>query len=464
MLEKSKVKTQRFGELPILHEKGQFRARTLSLIDRVMADPANTNEVQADQVVDIQPSQKDELVGNLIGNTRRILRKLGIGGMGAVYEAEHIALGSRVAIKILDIRRAGVEEYKTRFLQEARAMTQVKHPNVVRVEDFGTSEDGNPFIVMEYVEGEDLADRLERDKKLSWKDSKPLVMQIGNALKATHRAGIVHRDIKPENVMIEDSTGAAKLTDFGIAKAQNDKANLCTTHEDIVMGTPYYMSPEQAEGASNVDERSDIYALGIMLYHMFTGYVPFDANSPSGVLAKQIQESPIPPKESCQEIPAALEAVILKAMAKSPSDRYQSMDEMIAELDSISIQESPAQEVSNFAPRLEIVPEDEIPFTENVVVVDLPSQEYQSLVPEAEVMTAQIPPLRRRLGRTLKSLAIAASLAASVGVGGAFLASSNYKTDVKKVDTPAQVDSDKSNKKPEVSPIPGIKLAAHYSE
>jgi serine/threonine-protein kinase len=198
----------------------------------------------------------------------RIVRKLGAGGMGSVYEAEHQELGRRVALKMLHRDLTHTPEVVARFLREARATAKVRHPHVVDVQDVG-SEGGAPFLVMEYLDGEDLASLLVREGRLAVERATDLLLPVLAGVDAAHQAGIVHRDLKPENIFLLRAPGGElhpKVLDFGIAKVLDPAGSLTLTRTASLLGTPYYMSPEQARGARDVDGRTDQYALGVILY------------------------------------------------------------------------------------------------------------------------------------------------------------------------------------------------------
>ena len=263
----------------------------------------------------------------LIDHRYRVLRKLGSGGMADVYLAEDQQLGRRVALKLLARRFAEDEQFVERFRREASSAAGLQHPNIVGIFDRG-EWDGTYYIAMEYVEGRTLKDIVREKGPAPPEAAVDLTLQILRAARFAHRRGIVHRDIKPQNVLV-DHDGRARVTDFGIARAGTTPE---MTETGSIMGTAQYLSPEQAQGKP-VDARSDLYSIGIVLYELLTGRVPFDAESPVTVAMMQVNEPPIPPRQLVPEIPPELEAVVLRALEKLPERRFQDADEFIAALE-----------------------------------------------------------------------------------------------------------------------------------
>jgi serine/threonine-protein kinase len=265
-----------------------------------------------------------------------IVKKIGEGGMGAVYLASHTLLGRPAAIKVLLPEMSRHPELVTRFFNEARAATSVKHPGIVEIYDFGYHTDGSAYIVMEFLDGESLATRLRRGGLLPEPRATALCRQIAGALGAAHTKGIVHRDLKPDNIFIVRDPDVAdgertKILDFGIAKLSTEAQGALKTRTGMVMGTPAYMSPEQCKGLGNVDHRTDLYALGCILHEMVCGRVPFVADSPGEVMAQHIYAPPSAPS-SIAAVSPALEQVILRLIAKEPDHRFRSAEELIAAL------------------------------------------------------------------------------------------------------------------------------------
>jgi eukaryotic-like serine/threonine-protein kinase len=285
----------------------------------------------------------DPLVGTTVAGRYKIIRLLGEGGMGQVYLAEHSAIEKRIALKVLRAEYAHKGEIVTRFQQEAISASRIKHPNVLDVFDFGQLENGCFYLAMEFLEGNDLADELQRSRVLTAPRALPIAMQICRALAAAHGKGVVHRDMKPENVFLQrtgDGEEIVKIVDFGIAqlKPSNEEAAAQSTHRRLtrtgmIFGTPEYMAPEQASG-KHADLRCDIYAVGIILFELFTGAVPFTGETFLGVLTKHLSETP-PSMRAIYpdlQISSELEAVVHRALAKDPTHRYQTMNELAAAL------------------------------------------------------------------------------------------------------------------------------------
>jgi len=281
------------------------------------------------------PGTEDPLLGRVLSERYRILRKLGEGGMGVVYLAEHVVIEKKLALKVLfpDLtRRADLVQ---RFMQEAKSASRIGHENVIDITDFGQSPEGYVFIAMEYLSGQDLGQVLKAAGSLSWERAQPIVVQIVKALRAAHERGIIHRDMKPENIFVtprDDGREFVKVLDFGIAKVMGlDEDVPRLTRTGMIFGTPEYMSPEQAQGQP-VDHRVDIYAVGCIMFHILTGRVPFKADSFMGILSKHMMEAPESPRALNPAIDPAIEAVILRAMQKDPAKRFQSMRELLQAL------------------------------------------------------------------------------------------------------------------------------------
>lgn len=256
----------------------------------------------------------------VVNGRYRVIRKIGGGGMADVYLCEDLTLGRHVAIKVLLPRLLADPTFVERFRREAKAAAGLNHANLVSIYDWGEL-DGAYFIVMEYVEGETLKDLIRRQERLSGNEAVRITLHLLNGLASAHRRGIVHRDIKPQNVML-DREGNVKITDFGIARA----ADSGMTEVGAVLGTARYLAPEQAKGLQ-VDPRSDLYSVGIVLYEMLTGTVPFKGDTAVTVALKHVNEMPLEPSELVPGMPSALNQIVLKAIAKNPDDRYQSAEE-----------------------------------------------------------------------------------------------------------------------------------------
>ena len=269
--------------------------------------------------------------GTVIANRYKLLRLVATGGMGAVYEGEHTGVGRRVAIKVLQTQYASNAAVLGRFVAEARAAAAIGHENIVDILDIGTHE-GQAFIVMELLKGESLASRIERTGKLGPDAAAHVMQQTLSALRAAHAMGIVHRDLKPDNVFLTNKAGVTdfvKLLDFGVSKFTGEGQFSRARTRTSVIGTPLYMSPEQATARRDVDPRADIYSAGVMLYEMTTGQVPFEAESTVELLATIIfrPAGELSARDRNPSLSPEFEAVIAKAMAKEREDRFQGADE-----------------------------------------------------------------------------------------------------------------------------------------
>ena len=255
----------------------------------------------------------------------RIIRKIGSGGMADVYLADDLLLNRKVAVKVMHENLASDESFVRRFKREAQAAANLNHPNIVSVYDWG-EEDGTYFIVMEYLTGKNLKRLIQEKGALTIKEGLDIARQIASALAFAHRHEVIHRDIKPHNIVINED-GLVKVTDFGIARAKSGSV----TDQEPLMGSVHYLSPEQVQGLP-ATELSDIYSLGVVMYEMFTGSLPFDGDTPVSIAMKHVTEIPPKPTVLNPLISPELEAVILKAMAKDPFERYQSADELLDDL------------------------------------------------------------------------------------------------------------------------------------
>jgi serine/threonine-protein kinase len=263
----------------------------------------------------------------LAGTPYRLLRKIGEGASGEVFEAEHVELGRRYAVKVLSSAHAAAHDAVERFRREARAVAKLSHPNLVQLHDFGKSVDGRVFLAMELLEGQTLD--MHAEKGIGWREAIHLAVQATRALEAAHAAGVVHRDLKPQNLFLT-SEGDLKLLDFGVAMALAETGQAAERKQKgfAVFGTPEYMAPEQVAGET-VDARCDVYALGCVLYELVTGTRPFEG-SPVVVMGKQLREEPERPRTRAPHalIPGELEAVVLRALAKAKDDRFATAKDM----------------------------------------------------------------------------------------------------------------------------------------
>jgi hypothetical protein len=277
-------------------------------------------------------SASDALTGKTLDQKYYLESKLGFGGMGTVYRAGRLLIGDRVAVKVLHPDQMADPQAVERFRREAQTAARLKHPNVVTVYDFGVSREGLNYQVMELAEGESLRRLVERHGRLAETAAAEIIRQVCAALDEAHRQGIVHRDIKPENILVQIIPGGlqVKLLDFGIAALRDVKAGRLT-RTGAVAGTPHYMSPEQCLG-EELDGRSDIYSLGIVLFEMLTGVVPFDSPTTTAIVVKHVNDPPPPPRTLNPKISPAVESVALRALEKRRDARPQTAGEMAREL------------------------------------------------------------------------------------------------------------------------------------
>jgi len=282
----------------------------------------------------------DSYLGKEVAGQFRIVEKIGKGGMGAVYRAEQPDMNRYVAIKILHSRYLSRNDLVSRFRREARAMSQLSHPNTARVFLYGQLDDGACYFVMEHLVGRNLAKMVRAEGEMTPERAIRIMVQVCGALEEAHQAGIVHRDLKPENVFVTVQGGIRdfpKVLDFGLAKVterQMRPGSMVLTQQGMVFGTPEFMSPEQAHGKT-LDARSDIYSLGIILYELLTGKLPFDAKQPIEYIQLHANATPIPLSERCPEasFPPGLQDVVMKALAKNPEERYGSAAEFAIALE-----------------------------------------------------------------------------------------------------------------------------------
>jgi len=265
--------------------------------------------------------------GQSIGNYR-IVSKIGTGGMGAVYLAEHPLIGKKVALKVIHRDLANNKEVVQRFFQEAKAVNKIGSDHIVEIHDFGVTPEGDHFYIMEYLDGKTLAALLSRDHVLEIMRALHISAQIASALGAAHNAGVIHRDLKPDNVMLTTRLGDSdfvKLLDFGLAKMLAAGPGVIKTAAGVLLGTPQYMSPEACESRPGVDHRTDIYAVGILLFQMLCGQLPFDGESMGEVLVKQVTQLPPPPRALNPRVPPSVEQIVLRCLMKQPDARFPTM-------------------------------------------------------------------------------------------------------------------------------------------
>jgi serine/threonine-protein kinase len=282
----------------------------------------------------------DPFVGQKLAGRYEILRKIGEGGMGAVYEARHLKIDKRVAVKVLLDKFIQKADVVARLEQEAKLASAIGHENIVDINDFGETDDGRTFVVMEFLEGESLAQLLQREGPLPPQRAVGIARQVASALAAAHGKEIVHRDVKPENIFItrRNDRDFVKVVDFGISKAMRptdlEEASPRLTQTGMVLGTPLYLSPEQARGEEKLDQRIDIYALGTILYEMLTGEMPFHGANYLAIISQILSQEPKPLAQARPDlgISPALEQVVRRAMHKDRDVRYRSMVEFDADL------------------------------------------------------------------------------------------------------------------------------------
>jgi len=331
--------------------------------------------------------KKDEFVGrDIMGGQFRVLQRIGSGGMGSVYRCEEPAMGREVAIKILHPRLKGRADLVSRFRREARAMSQLAHPNTARVFMYGElPEDGSLYIVMEMLEGKNLNQTVRKGGPMEAVRAVPILVQVCQALHEAHQLGIVHRDLKPENIFICNQAGMVdypKVLDFGLAKVTEQQmrpGSLILTQEGMVFGTPEFMSPEQARGQT-LDARSDIYSLAVILYEVLTGKLPFDAKTPMEFVGKHVMAEPIALNQRIEgrTFATGLEAAIGRALGKNPDDRYQTAIAFAAALSPFAT--AAASTVSTRPPEV------------------APSSQKAAPVPASSPLAAALPQRRSGLG------------------------------------------------------------------
>ncbi|MGH9546165.1 MAG: protein kinase domain-containing protein [Terriglobales bacterium] len=290
-------------------------------------------------------STSELLPGMVIRDKYQILQQIGSGGMATVYQVRHLAFNEIRAIKLINSQLADGDQFNKRLRAEAVIARKLHHPNAVHVEDLDRTEDGRPFIVMEYVEGQNLRTVIRREGPLPTLRALRIAAQVVSALAAAHKLGIIHRDIKPDNIHLiplPDGSDFVKVLDFGIAKFTQGLPSSALTGSGLVVGTPQYVSPEQAMGkqAGDLDGRSDLYTLGIVLYEMVTGRVPFDSDTPVGLLVHHLHTVPIPPDELRPDlgIPRSFSELLMKALQKNPEQRFRNADEMLTAITALEAQ------------------------------------------------------------------------------------------------------------------------------
>ncbi len=284
----------------------------------------------------------DPLLGQTLAGKYSIEKLIKHGGMGSVYLGKHVLMDKRVAIKVLRPSLALDNDVVARFSREAKAASRISHPHAVTVTDFGEDENGVVFLVMEYLDGRTLKEIIKNEGPMTLDRVVEIVRQVAGALDAAHEQGVVHRDLKSDNIMLSQTNGGdwAKVLDFGIAKIQQPAGvrDIDITAANLVIGTPQYMSPEQCSQSSPIDARSDIYSLGVIVYEMLAGRVPFTGESPTVIMMKQVQDAPPSILEARPELPSAIDKIIARSLAKQPQDRYQTAGELYQALSTTAAQ------------------------------------------------------------------------------------------------------------------------------
>jgi len=284
------------------------------------------------------PTQEDE-PDLLLDKRYRIIRLLGEGGMGSVHLAEHVGLNKRVAVKFLHLELAGQEDVVKRFEQEARVAASIRHKNIIEVYDVGLSADGDPFLVMEYLEGESLSSLMKRTGPMDVGAACAVMEPTLLALAAANRQGIIHRDLKPENIFLAhspDEPPVVKIIDFGLSKITTSSPDMSCTQTGSILGTPAYMSPEQARGGPNIDHRTDLYSMGTILFELLTGALPYAGQNFTEFFANLLTEEPRSPSDIYPAFPMEAEPILRKALRKNPDERFQSATEMLEALKTLS--------------------------------------------------------------------------------------------------------------------------------
>jgi eukaryotic-like serine/threonine-protein kinase len=350
----------------------------------------------------------DPLIDAFFDGRYRILRKLGAGGMANVYLAEDQELGRRVAIKILNDKHANDGQFIERFRREAKNAAALSHPNIVSIYDRGEAE-GTYYIAMEYLDGRSLKELIVGRGPAPVNVALEYTRQMLAALRFAHRHGIVHRDIKPHNVLV-DSEGRVKVTDFGIARAGASQM----TEAGSIVGTAQYLSPEQARGGV-VDQRSDLYSLGVVLYELLTGETPFQGDTPVEIAMKHLSQAPEPPSSLRPDLPRELDWIVMRALAKDPEDRYQSAEEMDADLERVARGAPVAAATEESATQVMRVPAAAVPAGAAAGAATMVAPRVQAPPPVTEYSEYQEGPDRRR---PLWPWLLAIFLIAAAGLGG----------------------------------------------
>lgn len=329
----------------------------------------------------------DPLIGETLAGKYRVEERLSVGGMGTVYRGTHVLMDKKVAIKVLRPSLAADETIVARFSREARAASRISHPHALSVTDFGEAEGGVVFLIMEFLDGRTLKEVIRQEGPLALQRVVEIMKQICAALEAAHAEGVIHRDLKSDNIMLLKTTGAdyAKVLDFGIAKLQQPAGaqDPDLTSPDLIVGTPHYMSPEQCSQVGDLDARSDVYSLGVILYEMLVGRVPFTGASPTAIMLKHLQEPAPSVLSDRPDLAQGVDIVISKALAKRVDDRYQSAAALVEDL-----------VIAAGNGLLELPPN--VPVTNRIVVPTAPPEE---LADEQTLVRPRVPLAAPAMGR-----------------------------------------------------------------
>ena len=285
-------------------------------------------------------AEEDSLVGQTLAGKYSIEELIKTGGMGSVYRGKHVLMDKTVAVKVLRKALAADDVVVARFSREAKAASRISHPHAVSVTDFGEAENGVVFLVMEYLHGQTLKEIIKREGPMPLDRAIEIIRQVTGALDAAHQQGVIHRDLKSDNIMLSETNGGdwARVLDFGIAKIQEPEGSRDhdITAANLVIGTPQYMSPEQCAQTGPIDARSDVYSLGIIVFEMLSGRLPFTGESPTVIMMKQVQDPPPSILEARPDLPAAVRGVVDKALSKQPIDRFQTAGELSEALSAVA--------------------------------------------------------------------------------------------------------------------------------
>jgi len=339
-------------------------AKTLHGPSALVKNKDNDVPQPSDTIIDGEKpppaKQPSSLVGAVLKDKYELVRPLAAGAMGTVYEARHLALQRRFAVKVLSIDSRQQADALPRFKREAELASAIGHENIVDIIDIDRTDDDQWYIVMELLEGEELRDLMHREGKLPIEDVVKIAQQMGSAVDAAHAQGIVHRDLKPENIFILSDKSAdinIKIVDFGISKVRN--ADTALTRPGEVLGTPFYMAPEQARGDRTIDHRADLFALGAVFYEALVGTAPFSGDTPNAVLRSILLDDVPPPQERNPDLPPAVCHVLDRALAKDADDRYQSGAELAQALANAAVglvSSVPSEPPGHSAPAAQSVP------------------------------------------------------------------------------------------------------------